>query len=155
MGASHCSHTSQAVVNAEAKPFRDARTELPALRAATRWAAIESSWGYARALASELCWLRDAGAVSAPTIATAAAGSGTVSAGASSCTISSAALAPPGAGEGVEGGSAGVMGPEGKATAGKMSSRDEPTVYCICRTGDYGGVMVSCDACSEWFHAPW
>lgn len=28
-------------------------------------------------------------------------------------------------------------------------------VYCLCRGGDDGGVMVSCDSCSEWFHARW
>ncbi|CAN0197493.1 unnamed protein product, partial [Ectocarpus fasciculatus] len=34
----------QAVVRSEAKPFREARNNLPALREATRWAAIEPSW---------------------------------------------------------------------------------------------------------------
>eukprot|EP00904_Undaria_pinnatifida_P009167 jgi/Undpi1/5380/HiC_scaffold_2.g00661.m1 len=92
----------QAVVKAEAKPFREARMFLPVLKTATRWAAIEPSWGFARALASELCWLRESGT--------------------------------------------------GDGAAGKAWEPEEGT-YCICRGGDYGGVMVSCDACSEWFHA--
>ena len=31
----------------------------------------------------------------------------------------------------------------------------EDGAYCICREGDDGGVMVECDACSEWYHASW
>lgn len=31
----------------------------------------------------------------------------------------------------------------------------DPGLYCICREGDDGGIMVSCDKCSEWFHARW
>ena len=56
-----CFWVWQAVVKAEAKPFREARLFLPVLKTATRWAAIEPSWGFARALASELFWLRETG----------------------------------------------------------------------------------------------
>ena len=118
----------QAVVKSEAKPFSEARNFLPALKAATRWAAIEESWGFARALASELSWRRDNGTPSSCSAARRA--------------VSIASVAPTAA---VAAGAGGV----------DVEEQDETGLYCICRGQDYGEVMVECDACSEWFHASW
>lgn len=160
----------QAVVKSEANPFREARNYLPELRAATRWAAIEQSWGYSRALASELAWRRDdvarsstaAGATA--TVAPATATGSPESAATAAAEISAAAMgtdstaveASPVAG-------AFVATPVAVATTrsaarareGADNERDETDVYCICREGDDGGVMVECDVCSEWYHASW
>lgn len=118
----------QAVVKSEAKPFAEARNYLPALKAATRWAAIEQSWGYARALASELsCWRRDSG-----------------TGGALSTAGGASAVAVGGGGS-----------PAPQAGTGAAEDQDGAGVYCVCRGEDYGAVMVECDACSEWYHASW
>ncbi|CAB1102142.1 unnamed protein product [Ectocarpus sp. CCAP 1310/34] len=131
----------QAVVKAEAKPFREARNNLPALREATRWAAIEPSWGYARALASELFWRREnaAPAAAARGVHVAAAAAAQMVA-----EVDSSSPAP------------------GEPTVGAQSARvvqeeqgGDVDVYCICREGDDGGVMVECDLCGEWYHASW
>lgn len=235
-----CLWAWQAVVKAEAKPFREARMFLPVLKTATRWAAIEPSWGFARALASELCWLRESGkgaatgaararagapaataaaaapppaaealevlaataaaAVAAPTPA-ASASAAAPRFGATAVIEPTASIAPPpvavtgttyppaaatttaAASTALEGrdnatattataaattisysldhvasGQGCVCsidsGGTGDGAAGKAWEPEEGT-YCICRGGDYGGVMVSCDACSEWFHASW
>lgn len=126
----------QAVVKSEAKPFSEARNYLPALKAATRWATIEKSWGYARALASELSWRRDNGT---PSSSSAAEGPVSIAGGASA-----SAVAP----------TVGTL-PALTADAGAMEDQDEADLYCICREEDDGGVMVECDACSEWYHASW
>lgn len=183
----------QAVVKAEAKPFREARLFLPTLRAATRWAAIEPSWGFARALASELLWLRETGerattaeaAAAAPppealappppaaaeATAPIASPPGTTSGPTAALTAavpSSALEARDGCDRGsahslghVQGGrggacavDAGGIAAERGPVGGKVGAPEEGA-YCICRRGDDGGVMVSCDACSEWFHASW
>lgn len=136
----------QAVVRSEAKPFGEARSYLPALKAATKWAAIEQSWGYARALASELSWRRDIGAPSSPSVA-----EGAVSkAGGASAAAAAAAVAPTAGASPSPAASAGAG-----ADAGVVEEQDVSDLYCICRGGDYGGVMVECDACSEWYHAAW
>lgn len=119
-------------MKSEARPFSEARNYLPALKAATKWAAIEQSWGYARALASELSWRQDNGT---PSSSSAAEGAVSTAEGAS------AAAACAGAGA--------------AACAGAVEAQDGADLYCICREVDYGGVMVECDACSEWYHASW
>ncbi|CAM9103685.1 unnamed protein product [Laminaria digitata] len=139
----------QAVVKAEAKPFREARMFLPVLRTATRWAAIEPSWGFARALASELFWLRETGerastaeiAADAPPPPPEAALPAAAGPLPPSAEAAEAAATPPETAAAAAAPRLGATGPEEGA-------------YCICRGGDDGGVMVLCDACSEWFHAP-
>lgn len=137
--------TFQAVVRSEAKPFGEARSYLPALKAATKWAAIEQSWGYARALASELSWRRDIGAPSSPSVA-----EGAVSTAGGASAAAAAAVAPTAGASPSPAASAGAG-----ADAGVVEEQDVSDLYCICRGGDYGGVMVECDACSEWYHAAW
>lgn len=117
-------------MKSEAKLFSEARNYLPALKAATKWADIERSWGYARALASELSWRRGNGT---PSLSSSTAGG-----------ASAAAVAPT-----VE------ASPAPTAGAGTAEGQEETDLYCICREEDYGGVMVECDACSEWYHASW
>eukprot|EP00761_Pharyngomonas_kirbyi_P006712 gb/GECH01006720.1/.p1 GENE.gb/GECH01006720.1/~~gb/GECH01006720.1/.p1 ORF type:complete len:667 (+),score=120.24 gb/GECH01006720.1/:1-2001(+) len=34
------------------------------------------------------------------------------------------------------------------------NSIEERLTYCICSRPDYGGFMVQCDICDEWFHGP-
>lgn len=137
----------QAVINAEAKPFLEARTELPALKAATRWVAVEASWGHARALASELSRIKgnDAGLPSEQS----STGSGT----------SSMATDEASDREDLEqrcvAGGARRKGGGTDARAQAAVGGGNPEVYCLCRAGDNGGVMVCCDDCSEWFHISW
>lgn len=126
----------QAVVKSEAKAFNDARNYLPALKEATRWAAIEQSWGYVRALASELSWRRDNGTLSSSCAAERAV---SAAGGTSTAALSPTVGGPP--------------APTVGATAAQ--GQDEDDLYCVCRGEDYGGVMVECDACSEWYHASW
>lgn len=131
-------HGRQAVVRSEAKPFRDARNNLPALRESTRWAAIESSWGYARALASELSWRRENDAPAKVVAGVAAAAAPTAAAVDSS---SQAAGEPA------------VGAPSARVVQEEQGG--DVDVYCICRGDDDGGVMVECDLCGEWYHASW
>lgn len=35
---------------------------------------------------------------------------------------------------------------------GDESSGAGGEVYCVCRTADVGGTMLSCDFCEDWFH---
>lgn len=126
-------------MRSEAKPFREARNNLPALREATRWAAIEPSWGYARALASELSWRRENAAPAAV-----AGGVHVAAAAQMVAEVDSWSPAP------------------GEPAVGAQSARvvqeeqgGDVDVYCICRGGDDGGVMVECDLCGEWYHASW
>lgn len=134
----------QAVINAEGKPFLEARTELPALKAATRWVAVEASWGHARALASELSSIKrsDAGLRSDQ-----------------SWTESSMATDEASDRQDLERRcvAGGVRRNEG-GTGTRVQSAggaNNPEVYCFCRAGDDGSVMVCCDDCSEWFHVSW
>ncbi|CAM9313150.1 unnamed protein product [Scytosiphon promiscuus] len=148
----------QAVVKSEAKPFREARNFLPDLKAATRWAAIEQSWGYSRALASELAWRREVAARSSTAVAGTAAVAGKSGAAMTSGSTPVEGSPVGGAVIGALGAAASATAAEGAAGAaatveGGEDERDETDVYCICREGDYGGVMVECDVCSEWYHA--
>lgn len=134
----------QAVVHAEARSFVEARASLPGLEATTHWVAIESTWGYARASASELCWQRrKATSVSER--------EGKVSAGATArarMELEAERLRLDGAKR--------ELGATRSATSALANAwKPDAGVYCVCRSGDDGGVMVSCDACSEWFHASW
>lgn len=125
-------------MKSEARPFGEARNYLPALKAATRWAAIEQSWGYARALASELSWRRDNGT---PPSSSAAKGAVSIAGGASAAAVAPTAGASP------------AVAADARGAA--VEEHDMAGLYCICRGEDYGEVMVECDACSEWFHASW
>lgn len=202
---------------------------MPALRDAARWATIEPTWGYARALASDLFWQRggntsgssdgtptttataempSAATVAMPatptpvsttpawtklatTVVTAAnketlAPSTTSSPGASTSTVPystplGVSSCTANAGDNIASVAAaetcvndrdsnvrstfedrerrakvpsGQLGQEGTGGVGEIWTPD-PGLYCICRGGDDGGVMVSCEACSEWFHAAW
>ncbi|CAM9170262.1 unnamed protein product, partial [Ectocarpus sp. 12 AP-2014] len=127
----------QAVVRSEAKPFREARNNLPALREATRWAAIEPSWGFARALASELSWRRENAAP--------AAAVGGVNVAAAAQMVAEVDSGSPAPGEPAVGAQS--------ATVVQEEQGGDVDVYCICRGGDDGGVMVECDLCGEWYHA--
>ncbi|CAM9357681.1 unnamed protein product [Ectocarpus sp. 13 AM-2016] len=128
----------QAVVRSEAKPFREARNNLPALREATRWAAIEPSWGYARALASELSWRRE-------NAAPAAVCGGVHVAAAAAQMVAEVDSGSPAPGEPAVGAQS--------ATVVQEEQGGDVDVYCICRGGDDGGVMVECDLCGEWYHS--
>ena len=33
--------------------------------------------------------------------------------------------------------------------------REEPVLYCICRSTDGERFMVCCDSCDQWFHGDW
>lgn len=131
---------------------------MPALKEATQWVAIETAWGYARALASELCWLGENRTSSS--VATGAAPTSAVH-----TAIFSQKTLPTRCGEDLEGKQPFMSGAKAneaqaerdKAAAGFVGNIQHPDydVYCICRGGDDGRIMVSCDACSEWFHASW
>lgn len=159
----------QAVVKSEAKPFREARNFLPELKEATRWAAIEQSWGYCRALASELAWRRgNVERSSTAAGATAAVATGVATtfqedattavagvSGAAMTTAPTAVETDPVAGALAATPVAASGAISAAATDGAEDEGDGTDVYCICREGDDGGVMVECDVCSEWFHASW
>lgn len=126
---------NQAVVKSEAQPFREARNFLPSLEAATKWVDIEQSWGYARALASELSWRREIGATSSFSVG------GEVSRDGRESEISGAPAAA-----------------SATPTPRAAPAAEQPDIsdaYCICRGEDYGSVMVECDACLEWYHPSW
>lgn len=166
------------MVAAEASPFREARIAFPALRAACRWAELDGTWGYARARASELRWQRE-NASSSPAVN---AGVGLPGGGVHGTPASSATRATAAGGNGADDNRSGEAGVTAESaisgvgeTPGKQSHVPavessgslassptsgmtwipDPGLYCLCRQGDDGGVMVSCDECSEWFHARW
>lgn len=92
-------------------------------------------------------------ASSATSTSKSAAGDGTMASGSS---------AVPARGSAASAGSRSQQKPSVNGTAansaadrehdGNESSGAGGEVYCVCRTADVGGTMLSCDFCEDWFH---